>query len=184
LKKLIHGTTGYMNQVEEHIISSKFIEKETKSEQFKNSFLFQFNNKHFHVGEKVYSELLGTRTSRNLIPLEKLFFESNFNLNLDAAITGDRVKFKGRVYHSTNYSRRGKLNSYTISYKKNNKKKYGIIEHFIEHNENFYAFIKKLKIKEELSLPVSSGIFNEFVQGELMKKYYRLLVKSTDFFFI
>jgi len=71
----------------------------------------------------------------------------------------------------------------TQSVTKKITKKYGIIEHFIEHNENFYAFIKKLKIKEELSLPVSSGIFNEFVQGELMKKYYRLLVKSTDFFF-
>ena len=139
MKKLIHGTSGYLAQIDEHIISSKFIQKETKSDNFKGSVLYQFNSKHFHIGKKSYSEILGTRTSRNLNQLEKSFFSVNFGLNIEAAVTGDRVKFHGRIFHSINYSRRGKLNSYTVSYKNNNKK-YGKIEYFIEQNGIFYAF--------------------------------------------
>ena len=183
LKKLLHGTTGYLNQIDQQIFSSKCIQKEIKSEKFKSSVLYQFNSKHFHLGETSYSELLGTRISRNLTQLEITLFRANFKLNLESAVTGDRAKFQGRIFHSIKYSRKGNLNSYTVSYIKNGKKKFGKIEYFIEKNENFYAFIKKLKIKEDLALPKSSGVFDEFIHGDLMKSYYKLLVKTSDFFF-
>ena len=137
------------------------------------------------MGETSYSELLGTSTSRSLTHSEIILFSANFNLNYESAVTGDRVKFEGITYHSIKYSRKGNLNSYTVSYMKNRFKKFGKIEYFIEKDGSFYAFIQKCKIKEDLgsALPKSSGVFGEFIHGDLMKSYYKLLVKTSDFFF-
>jgi len=90
-----------------------------------------------------------------------------------------RWREKQQRYHSYNYSRKGKLNSYTVSYLENEKSEFGRIEYFFEVNGKFYAYIKKIKISDDLSttIPKSSGKFYDFVLKQL-KNYYKLIQKS------
>ena len=86
-----------------------------------------FYTKHFKA-EKVYSEIIGQRTRRRLEEREKKLLTINFGFDIDEAVFGDRRKFEGKLYHSYNYSRKGKLNSYTVSYLENEKSEFGRIK--------------------------------------------------------
>ena len=115
--------------------------------------------------------------------MEKSLLEtSELCPKFDDVIIGDRIKFKGRVFHSINYKRNGNLNSYTVSYLKDQQKYFGQIQYFIQHSLNYYAYIIRLRTKNDLSsvLPGSSGIFNEFIHSGLMEKFYKLVIKTPD----
>ena len=167
-----------MDQIDEQVWTTKLIHKEVESEFFKNSVLNKFYTKHFKA-EKMYSEIIGQRTRRRLEERERKLFKINFEFDIEEAVFCDRLKFEGKLYHSYNYSRKGKLNSYTVSYLENEKSEFGRLEYFFEVKGKFYAYIKKINISDDLSttIPKSSGKFYDFVLKQL-KNYYKLIQKS------
>ncbi len=104
-----------MDQIDEQVWTTKLIHKEVESEFFKNSVLNNFYTKHFKA-EKMCSEIIGQRTRRRLEERERKLFKINFEFDIEEAVFFDRFKLEGKLYHSYNYSRKGKLNSYMVSY--------------------------------------------------------------------
>jgi hypothetical protein len=178
IKNLLHGTTGFLNQISKQIFLYKNLKDNFTNQHFSNESLKQFLLKKFDTFQNNRSELIGTQQKRMLNHTEKIIFNSNDFRNKYVLIS-DRVRIEGRTFHSKSYTRKGNCNSYTVSYMHKNEIKFADIEYFLELDNILYAFIKKHMVLNSTSiLPESSGFFFSIVR-KYFSRYYKL-IKFTD----
>ena len=181
LKNLLHGTRGFINQITKQIFHLKDIKFKIEKQDFKNDELYSFTMKtySFNLNE---NSLIGSVDKRKATNNEKEIFINCFNHKIEMLLVGYRIKMKNKIYHSKSYTRRGNTNSFTISYLKNNEKRYGDIEFFYDVNDTIYAYVSKYEIKKNISdlLPKSSGYFYDVVKDHFFKKFYKIIENTEN----
>jgi len=181
LKNLIHGSRGFINQICKQIFLYKDLKSQIKEQNFSNNNLFQFierkvtfNNK--CLPTRLYGKIEKTKLKDNL---EALFY-TLFNVKIDSIVKSDRAYLNKKLFHSKLYSRKGKSNSFTISYFDQSHKLYADIEFFFQYNNQIYAVITKHLLKKinDNVLPKSSGFFYEITM-KYFSVYFKLIEKSN-----
>ena len=64
-------------------------------------------------------------------------------------LISERCYINNQMFHSLNYKRKGKINSYTICFESNQREHYGLIKIFLIYENKIYAFVKKYHIENE-----------------------------------
>ena len=172
-----------MNQIWSQLYLSKDIFKTINSKSFKQSNLFEFNSKYLNILPDSRNKLLGC-TERRALTLEEIeLFEKDYKMKVTLASFAQRAKINSRIFHSVAYTQKGKLNSYTITFKNKEEENYAKIEYFCEVYSKIFAFIKVIHFKNDSELtqilPKSSGIFLNFLEAQ-MKNYYKVIKSEED----
>ena len=188
LINMLHGTRGYINQIGKQLFLSKDLKDRLNENEFENEELLGFIRNRLEIKDYASKEiicLLGTVNKKKLSSNEKIFLENKFQIMDEYGFYGDRLSIKNKVYHSKNYSRKGKSNSYSVSYLEKNKKNYCDIEYFFEIEGKFYAKVTKHEIFDEIKqfLPNSHGYFYDRVIN-VFQKYFKIIDNSNNFDFI
>ena len=121
-------------------------------------------------------KILQPLSLRKLDHDELNLFKEKFDLELkeNLVLTSDRLLKNNKVYHSINYTRKGKTNNYTICFLQNNKECYGEALKFFEFNQRHLVLIKKMYENDD------STELNKYFLNEFLKFVNR---ESLDFFF-
>ena len=82
-----------------------------------------------------------------------------------------------RIFHSVNYNRKGNLNNFTVSFKKNSKLQFGESVEFFKFNIKIFAIIKKFKLidHEEKIFFEFNRRFRDHLYKDLFLKFYRIV---------
>ena len=181
MKSLVHGSTGFLDQMGKKVITLKYLCAYIQNENFQSIELTEFIQKKYGVlKETDRSQLQFDLERRQLNDTEKSLLKTDYDDSCKSAFIASKLKIDGRLFHSLSYSRRGTINSYGVSYLKRNKKKYGQIEYFIEYKSRFYAFIRRVRVHQSIKefLPKGSGFFFN-AAFDLVNMYYKV-VKTND----
>jgi hypothetical protein len=141
LKNLLHGTKGFIIQISSQIFLYKQLPSLINNNNSKNSSLNEFVCKDLNNFHSIEVNFKGTVKRKKFSTEIKKFLQENFCIKSDEANFCDRIFIKNKTFHSKSYSRRGKYNSYSISYEENSMIKYADIEYYLEINNKYFAFI-------------------------------------------
>jgi len=180
LKKMLHGTKGFVNQISNQIFIYKQLPTLITQHKFNNNFLGEFVCKKMNVITSKKQGLIGTIKKKNFSCEIKNILEDNFNLKCHEAVISDRIFLNNKTFHSLSYSRRGETNSYSISYKTNDEIKYADIEYFLEINNKFYALINIHNVITNSVLPESTGYFYDIVR-KYFSNFFKVIQFSSDY---
>ena len=87
-------------------------------------------------------------------------------------INSNRCKINNHVFHSLNYLKRGKTNSFTVSFDKNNEEKFCFIKNFFSLENDIYAVVNILSVDNNLYFSLSlkfSKWINNLLNGLIIK---------------
>ena len=181
LKKMLHGTKGFVNQISNQIFIYKQLPTLITQHTFNNDLLSQFVCKKMKVINSGKERLIGTIKKKKLSNEIKNMLENNFNLKCNDAVVSDRIFLNNKTFHSLSYSRRGDRNSYSISCKTNDSIKYANIEYFLEINNKFYALINLHNVVDVDSvLPESTGYFYDIV-CKYFPNFFKVIKFSNEY---
>lgn len=181
IKNLLHGTKGYINQISSQIFLYKDIKLKFEEITIRDPNLAHFLSNKLSLNNNKETTIFGTIQNILVDNRERKIFLEKFNLDVNYVLKSDRLYIKNKLYHSKSYSRKGKSNSYSISYEINNIKYYADIEYFLEINNKIYAFIKKHNIISNLDvLPISTGFFYETVKKYIFN-YFKIIEYTENF---
>lgn len=170
---MAHGTRGFLNQIMHRLITFKSYSFVIKHHKFRNQNIEKFTNKIIKIQrdeEKI--KLIGPAPKKVLNKDAKDLFLTKFNLTVNTACVGSRLKYREKMFSSINYKRKNKSNNFLVSYGYEN---YGEIHDFFLFQSEIYVLLKRLKI-EKLTLR-ENRCFKQV--RELFERFY-LLVKDDD----
>jgi hypothetical protein len=167
LKKLAHGSKGYLNQIVNKI--SLQIDLANK----KNKFATPKNN-----DIKLLRPFNKRSLSENETQLLKTIFFVKKNSN--DIISSRRIMINCSVFHSKAYNRRLNSNSYTVCfYSIKNELKYGEITEFFEYESNHFVVISVFDQSDNIkSLPEKCPGYFYKTFKTLFDKFYVLVDTS------
>jgi hypothetical protein len=149
LKRVLHGTTGYLNQMVRQINYDRSFLEKMESEKFQNVQIKDFKS-------KTYFKFSSHNTSVNSLqpPFKRLnisnvylpCFVKYFNLSVfsETVLTSTKIVLNKSVFHSKLYERKGNSNSYTVCFERNKTEFFGDIE-FFEFKGDFFLFYKHIQ---------------------------------------
>lgn len=174
LKNLLHGTKGFINQISNQIFLYKDLKLKYEQLDIRDTNLSHFLSNKITIKNKETC-VYGTIENILIDNVIKKILLDKYNIDKSYVCKSDRLYIKNKLYHSKSYSRRGKSNSYTISYQIEKIKHFGDIEYFLEVDNKIFAMINKHKIVNNLNvLPISSGFFYEIAKNNFYK-YYNII---------
>ncbi|CAF1130945.1 unnamed protein product, partial [Brachionus calyciflorus] len=145
LKKKMHGTKGFLNQLINEINNQMFFKKNLNPENFKSEELYSFsfknsnNNKFDHFDS---DQLLPPLKQEILTNDDQILFNDYFETNpVPLIICSSRLYFEKKVFHSLSYNRKKNSNSYVVCFIENGKEKYGNIDYFFNFQKDKFCFI-------------------------------------------
>jgi hypothetical protein len=156
LKRILHGTKGFLNQIVKQINNEKDFASSIETETFHNSNLKSFTQSLYNF--KAYNNtsnngLLPILTRKTLDVNHLAIFLDYFDLVSfnDSILTSSRIVFDKKVYHSTDYNRRGNSNSFTVCFSFNNEEYFGDVEFYFEFDSKIYCFINVFELDVYIS---------------------------------
>ena len=125
------------------------------ADNFTNQELFNFTHSVVKMNKTIKDQLVPPISKDRLSHEKSLVFKEYFGLSSSSnVLTANRCVINNKMYHSINYTRKGRTNSYTVSFSYRGSKQFGDIEHFLEVNGELYALLKVFPIiNSEFSFP-------------------------------
>ena len=160
------------------VIINKCLINYVTTENFDNKDLLHYCKKLSNTfgSNNLDEELLPNFLTKNFSKEEQKILFCKFRVRVDASNTrveASRARINNIIYHSKNYIKKGKTNSYTVCY---NINKYGNILYFFIFDKKMYAVIEKIEILADLK-NIFDGIedkFKLYVNEQNFKKFYQL----------
>ena len=116
----------------------------------------------------------------------KALFKKHFIFKSSSVelFVADRCSLGNKIYHSEFYIRRGRINSYSVSFSHDNTKKFGDIQKFFSIKGVMYAIIKTYPVINDVNiLPKTSIQLNSLVPPSLFLRFYNQ-INSNNFHFL
>ena len=161
-KNHFHGTRGFLNQISKQIFLFKDLAINIEQTNFMNKNLNELIKKKSCFNGFNQSHINNNFCLKLLSTFEKNILKDKFEILSDKAFIGEKIFINNKIFHSKSYSRKGKTNSFSISFSEKSKtKQFAEILHFLKINETLYAFIQKFETFTNLNeiLPNSTGFF-------------------------
>jgi hypothetical protein len=174
IKKMLKGTKGYLNQAINKLTFLKTFQPEYENFEFDSlkPFKEKYLTKNYYKKDEI--SLIAPLENKVLTSKLKNLFKDKFDLDVNEVLSSTRFKNKKLFLHSKNYSRRGKANSYTISFREDNIKKYAFIIEFYKQKNEFFALVDVISMSD-LNLPTSDGYFYDKITNGLFEKFYNFV---------
>lgn len=137
-------------------------------------------------------QMRGSLRKREFSVIEKDLCKQYLGLSVNCDVfTSDKAKIGDKTIHSKKYLRKGKTNSYTVSFAVQNSKEYGEIVEFFQLEGTIYAFIDVYDINQDDSFfpeKNGTGFYDFFTENfqifyvlvkDLGNKPKRFIVKAS-----
>ena len=174
IKKMLKGTKGYLNQAINKLTFLKTFQPEYENFEFDSlkPFKEKYLTKNYYKKDEI--SLIAPLENKVLTSKVKNLFKDKFDLDVNKVLSSTRFKNKKLFLHSKNYSRKGKANSYTISFREDNIKKYAFIIEFYKQKNEIFALVDVISMSD-FNLPTSDGYFYDKITNGLFEKFYNFV---------